>query len=85
MASFETDLARYLADYDAAERMSEVERSMMDENSDYAVNGENATLIPASDVLDAEEVSVRMGQRGADFAIEFIPGCYMDRWCREGF
>lgn len=46
MASFETDLARHLAAYDAAEATADAEREMTEHVDDWHLNGENAVLIP---------------------------------------
>jgi hypothetical protein len=46
MANFWTDLNRYLGEYDLSEYLADEEQRMMAENSDYAVNGEDADEIP---------------------------------------
>lgn len=73
MASFETDLARYLDAYDRAEHLASVEEDMMSENSDYAVNGEAATLIPSDLVADAE-IPGPVRRYGSDDPGRLVPG-----------
>jgi hypothetical protein len=46
MANFWTDLNRHLGEYELAEYLADEEERMVNENSDYAVNGEDADLIP---------------------------------------
>ncbi len=50
MASFKTDLARYLAEYDRAAAADEAARAEFGEDytETYAYAGEDATLIPES-------------------------------------
>lgn len=52
----EARIARYMAEYDADEAASEAERVMMEADSDWAVNGENARVIPASEVRHAQRL-----------------------------
>jgi hypothetical protein len=73
MASFETDLARHLAAYDRAERDSEIEREMTEDYDDYALNGEDATVIPGCYVRDAEVAHV--WGYGSDHRV-IVPGIW---------
>lgn len=80
--TFESDVAREIAAYEAAETTAERDDSMRSENSDYAVNGEAATLIPANDVLDADLPGARVYGPGH---VEYIADQYGDPWGRFEF
>lgn len=80
MASFETDLARYLAAYERDEAAAEVEENMMSENSDYAVNGENARFLPPSAVLDAGDPVFEIDR---DNRFVCLPGVDGDTRCKN--
>ena len=57
MASFETDLARYLDAYEREASADEAARAEYGEDYDltYAVMGEAARLVPAHDMTDPDE------------------------------
>lgn len=79
MADFFTDLNRHIATYEAGERADEIERDMRSEASDFAVNGEGATLIPANDVRDADVPGARIHGPGH---VSYIADQYGDPWGR---
>lgn len=79
MGNFWQDLDRYLGDYDRDERAAEIEQTMLEENSDYAVNGEDATCIPANFVSDADLPGARVHAPGH---VEYIADQYGDPWGR---
>lgn len=53
--TFYRDLNELINAYEAAERLAEIEDEMTHGYSDYAINGEAATVIPSDLVLNADE------------------------------
>jgi hypothetical protein len=72
--TFYSDLDRHLAAYDESERLDEIERAMIGESSDYAVNGENARFLPPSVVQDASDPVFIIAQDGRFLCLPGVDG-----------